>query len=207
MMETFAKGLVAGVAVAAPVGPIGLQCIRRTIRDGRAAGFISGLGAATADAVYGFMVAAGLAATGVLISYAEPLSIVGGVLLVSLGGLSVRTFLREARAEAHSPVKASTGLAAAFAATFALTIANPMTILAFVAMIAGLSASATSSPSAPYWLVAGVFVGSALWWLMLVQAAGAAKERLTTDKLRWLDLISGALLIGWGSWILAGALS
>jgi threonine/homoserine/homoserine lactone efflux protein len=87
-----------------------------------------------------------------------------------------------------------------------MTTANPMTILAFVGLMAGIGASAGSDPRAPYWLVLGVFLGSMLWWLFLVQMALAARSRLTASAIRWLDLGSGAVLLVWGIWIAASAL-
>lgn len=207
MIEVLLKGVGVGVAVAAPVGPIGLLCIKRTLADGRATGLASGLGAASADAVYGFMVAAGLAATGLLVSYAGPMQIFGGTLIAILGLMSIRAFLKsgDARAKA-ADAKEVRGMISAYATTFALTISNPMTILAFVALVAGLGASAASSPSAPFILVAGVFFGSALWWLFLVTAAASVRSRITPRATRWLDLLSGIVLLVWGAWITWAAL-
>lgn len=207
MIEILLKGVGVGVAVAAPVGPIGLLCIKRTLAEGRASGMASGLGAASADAVYGFMVAAGLAATGVLVSYAEPMELFGGMLIAILGALSIRAFLTGAEADAKpADTKRPSGLIPAFATTFALTISNPMTILAFVALVAGIGASAAASPWAAYMLVLGVFAGSALWWLFLVAVASKARSRITPGATRWLDLISGLVLLIWGGWIAWGAL-
>ncbi len=168
----------------------------------------SGLGAASADAVYGFMVAAGFAATGILVSYAEPMELFGGLLIAILGALSVRTFLRGVGEDSKpADARGARGLIPAFVTTFALTISNPMTILAFVALVAGIGASATASSGAAYVLVLGVFVGSALWWLFLVTAASKASARITPCATRWLDLISGLVLLIWGGWIAWGALS
>ncbi|MBE1281672.1 MAG: LysE family translocator [Rhodobacteraceae bacterium] len=208
MIEVFIKGVGVGVAVAAPVGPIGLLCIKRTLADGKASGMASGLGAASADAVYGFMVAAGLAATGILVSYAEPMELFGGLLIAILGALSIRAFLKGAGIEAKpANARGPRGLVPAFATTFALTISNPMTILAFVALVAGIGASTSASPGAAYMLVLGVFAGSALWWMFLVTAASKASTRITPSATRWLDLISGLVLLIWGGWIAWGALS
>ena len=91
-LDVLLRGIVMGFAIAAPVGPIGLLCIRRTLADGRAAGLATGMGAATADAVYGMMVAVGFAATGLLVSYATPMAIGGGALIVWLGAMSLRSF-------------------------------------------------------------------------------------------------------------------
>lgn len=198
-METFLTGIGVGFAVAVPVGPIGILCIRRTLTDGRAAGLATGFGAASADAVYGVIAAVGLVLSGILISHADTLRIGGGSLIVLLGLLSIWKFLQ------NKPQKAAKsnakGLLAAFITTFALTLANPMTILAFVGLIAGLGAGAENTQSAPYLLVAGVFVGSAMWWLFLVQVALLAKTRLTPAITRWLDVVSGAVLVIWGLWI------
>ena len=208
MIEVLLKGVGVGVAVAAPVGPIGLLCIKRTFADGTASGIASGLGAASADAVYGLMVAAGLAATGILVTYAEPMEIFGGLLIAILGALSIRAFLKGAGANAKpADAKGGRGLVPAFATTFALTISNPMTILAFVALVAGIGASAASSPSAAYVLVLGVFAGSALWWLFLVNATSTARSKITPSVTRWLDLVSGIVLLIWGGWIAVGALA
>lgn len=208
MIDILVKGMGVGLAVAAPVGPIGLLCIRRTLTHGKTAGLASGLGAASADAVYGFMVAAGLAATGLLITYARPMTIIGGLLIVWLGAMSVRVFLRSANNHAQPAMAGQAhGVLSAYATTFALTISNPMTILAFLALVAGLGASTASHPAAPYVLVLGVFVGSALWWLLLVHVAAAARTRLTPNATRWLDLVSGLILTLWGAWIVWGALS
>ncbi|MCT8972790.1 LysE family translocator [Microbaculum marinisediminis] len=205
-MEILLKGIGVGFAVAAPVGPIGLLCIRRTLTDGRAAGLASGLGAATADAVYGLLVAAGFAATGVLLSYATPLQLGGGLLIALLGAMSIRGFLNGPAEDSAREIASRASVIPAYSTTFALTLSNPMTILAFVGLIAGLGASAADSPSAPYWLVAGVFIGSALWWLFLVHLALAARTRITPRVTRWFDLVSGLVLVVWGLWIARGAL-
>lgn len=206
MIEVLMKGIGVGVAVAAPVGPIGLLCIKRTLADGRATGIASGLGAATADAVYGFMVAVGLAATGLLVSYAGPMRLFGGALIAFLGALSIRAFLDHSdEGPKLGSATETRGIMSAFMTTFALTIANPMTILAFVALIAGLGTSAASHPGAPYILVLGVFTGSALWWFLLVSIASTARSKITRRATQWLDLLSGLVLLTWGTWIAWGA--
>lgn len=208
-MEVLLKGIGVGFAVAAPVGPIGLLCIQRTLAHGRGTGLASGFGAATADAMYGLIVATGLAAAGILVSYARPLGLVGGLLIALLGVVSIKAFFADNTPTASSTaieITRGRGLFGAFATTFGLTVSNPMTILTFVGLVAALSASASGDPSAPYQLVFGVFVGSALWWLLLVHVALAARSRLSTSVTRWLDLASGAVLLVWGMWIAAGAL-
>jgi len=207
VIEVFLKGLGVGIAVAAPVGPIGLLCIRRTLARGWTAGVRSGLGAAVADATYGMMVAAGFAATGLLVRHAREMQFAGGLLIALLGVLAIRTWLARA---ARRPAEArgwGTGALADFFSTYVLTISNPMTILAFAGLVAGLGAASQGGGQAAYVLVAGVFVGSALWWLILSSAATVLRSRLTDQTTRWLDLASGLVLLGWGAWIALGAIA
>lgn len=199
MIDVFLKGLGIGVAVAAPVGPIGLLCIKRTLARGWTNGFATGLGVASADATYGLMVAAGLALTGLLVTFAGPMQIGGGLMIAGLGIMSLRSFLRGHVAD--RPAESLTGnarLGAAFATGYLLTLSNPMTILAFAALVAGLGTGANATAAAPYLLVAGIFSGSAAWWATLATAATLARARLTPRVTRWLDLVSGLVLLYWG---------
>ncbi|WP_120501823.1 LysE family transporter [Roseovarius sp. EL26] len=205
-MEILLKGIGVGFAVAAPVGPIGLLCIRRTLSEGRGAGLASGLGAATADAFYGLLVAAGFAATGMLLRFATPLEIGGGLLIALLGIMSIRSFFSGPATDSAPKYNIHGALLPAYTTTFVLTLSNPMTILAFVGLVVGLGASAASDPLAPYWLVVGVFLGSALWWFFLVHLALAAKSKITPRVTNWFDLVSGLILVIWGLWIAADAL-
>lgn len=207
MFEVFLKGLGIGVAVAAPVGPIGLLCIRRTLTRGWANGFVTGLGVASADATYGLMVAAGLALTGLLVAFAGPMQIGGGLMIAALGVMALRGFRRGHGSD--RPAEAPAGgarLGGAFATGYLLTLSNPMTILAFAALVAGLGSGAAGTPAAPYALVAGIFMGSAAWWAALATAATLARARLTPRVTRWLDLASGLVLLAWGLSIAWGAL-
>jgi threonine/homoserine/homoserine lactone efflux protein len=207
MLEIFLKGLGIGVAVAAPVGPIGLLCIKRTLARGWATGFATGLGVASADATYGLMVAAGLAVTGLLVAYATPMQIGGGLMIAGLGLMSLRSFFKGHAGDRPAEMAARGGLGGAFATGYALTLSNPMTILAFTALVAGLGAAAASQAAAPYLLVAGVFAGSASWWAILTTAATLARSRLTPAVTRWLDLVSGLVLVAWGLRIVLAAVS
>ncbi|WP_354011026.1 LysE family translocator [Endozoicomonas lisbonensis] len=193
---------MAGIAIAAPVGPIGLLCLRRTLNDGRLAGLASGLGAATADGLYGMIVAAGLTASGLLDSHAGQLSIAGGLLIAFLGMQGLRSFLKNNKnSEKAAASPAKTTILAAFSTTFILTIINPMTILMFAGLIAGLNTVVHSESGSAYWLVSGIFLGSTIWWLFLVHIALIARSRLTTAVTRWFDFASGTLLLLWGLWI------
>lgn len=192
----FARGLIIGFAIAAPVGAIGLLCIRRTLADGRLAGFISGLGAATADALYGAVAALGLTAiSSAIVTHQTEVRLVGGVFLIFLGA---RTALSRPTLEAKSA--ASRDLVTAFGSTMALTLTNPTTILSFAAVFAGLGLGSTEGGrGSAVHMVCGVFLGSALWWLLLSGAVGFFRRALTPERLKWVNRLSGAVLIGFGA--------
>lgn len=197
-MENFFKGLVMGFCIAAPVGPIGLLCIRRSAIEGRAAGFVTGLGAATADAIYGLIAALGLSAvTHFLTDHRMAIQISGGLFLIYLGISMARARPPERTA---APVHART-LATAYASTFALTLANPATILAFIAIFAGLGVSANADSFGPAsMLVTGVFLGSALWWLLLSTGTSWLGNKVGTHRLHVINLVSGVVIGLFGVW-------
>jgi threonine/homoserine/homoserine lactone efflux protein len=197
----FLEGIVIGFAIAAPVGPIGVLCIRRTLADGRASGFISGLGAATADAVYGSVAALGLTfVTNLLVGGESWLRLIGGAFLILLG---VRTFLVRP-AERAAPAGRS-GLPGAYASTFLLTLTNPTTILSFAAIFAGLGAGdASGDVLSAMLLVSGVFLGSAVWWFVLSAAVGLFRAKLSVRGLRWVNRVSGAVIAAFGVLALSG---
>lgn len=201
------KGLIIGFSIAAPVGPIGLLCIRRTLADGPAHGFASGLGAASADAVYGAIAGFGVVlVTDALLGAQVALKLVGGLMLLWLGWSTLRARPAERPAEARG----GGGLAGAYASTFALTLANPATILSFAAVFGGLGVSAGggdgTSTGVAALLVAGVFTGSALWWLGLSASVGAFRRRVTPAAMLRINRASGAVLGGFGIAALASLL-
>lgn len=196
----FFKGLLIGFAIAVPVGPIGFLCLRRTLVYGRITGFVSGLGAATADALYGLIAAFGLTAISSFLMRMESwLQFFGGLFLVGLG-------LKTARAKpppktADAPPPPTRSWQTAYLSTLALTLTSPATVLAFVAIFAGvgLGVSATT-PLHALELVAGVFTGSATWWLLLSLGAGALRDRLHARTLHWMHVISGLCIMALGLW-------
>jgi threonine/homoserine/homoserine lactone efflux protein len=191
----FLRGLIIGFSIAAPVGPIGVLCIRRTLAEGRTSGFISGLGAATADGIYGCIAGFGLAfISNFLISQQIWFRIVGGIFLSYLG---LKTFLARPAEKAASSGRY--GFAGAYASTFFLTLTNPMTILSFAAIFAGLG---VGSAGGNYFfaglLVLGVFMGSGLWWFILSGIVGAVRAKFNPSSLRWVNRISGIIITGFG---------
>jgi threonine/homoserine/homoserine lactone efflux protein len=195
------KGVAIGFSIAAPVGPIGALCIRRTLSDGRAAGLATGLGAATADACYGAVAGFGLAVVAAALTEQQIwLRLLGGLFLLYLGA---RTFL--ARPSATAAPARGRDLLTTYATTFALTLTNPLTILSFAGVFAGLGLGAVANgygAAAP--LVAGVFCGSALWWLLLTGGLSLARSRVTPAGMRWVNRFSGVIILGAGALALLG---
>ena len=201
-MSALLHGVGIGFAIAAPVGPIGMLCIRRTLHCGVGVGLASGLGAAVADGTYGLAVASGLALTGWLISHSTLLSLVGAALLVWMGVVILRAFAEHTRAGTAvggPPMPERMSKRRAFADTFALTVTNPLTIVSFIGVIAALG-SPTATSGAAFLLVVGVFVGSMLWWMTLVTLVRSARPVLSRS-IRWIDLATGVVLVGTGSFI------
>jgi threonine/homoserine/homoserine lactone efflux protein len=176
------------------VGPIGVLCIRRTLADGRAAGLVSGLGAATADAFYGFVAGFGLTfISNFLLDQQVGLRLIGGAFLCYLG---VRTLLsRPANKEAETTLKRG-GLVGHYLSTVLLTITNPLTIFSFAAVFAGLGVGGTGSNDylSATILVLGVFSGSALWWLLLSGGVSLFRNRFRPPCLLWVNRLSGAFI-------------
>lgn len=198
------KGIAMGLAIAAPVGPIGLLCIRRTLGQGRVIGLLSGCGAATADGLYGMVAAFGLTiVSDFLARYSDWLRIGGGLFLCYLG---ITTFLsaKQNDPSAWRLVDASrptTYLVSAYTSTLALTLANPATVLSFVAIFAGLGITQGAYLESVT-LVLGVFTGSILWWLVLVSGVACLRDRLTSERLSRFNQFSsrvfGVLILGFG---------
>src|SRR5512136_669300 len=193
------KGLMIGFSIAAPVGPIGVLCIRRTLAEGRAYGFVSGLGAATADGFYGTVAALGLTlVSAFLIDQANWLRLIGGAYLCYLGVKTFRSPPAERAAEARGR-----GLLGAFSSTLVLTLTNPLTIFAFAAIFAGVGAEAAAGNTlGALSVVLGVFLGSSIWWFILVALTSLFRSRLTTGGLVWVNRVSGLLILGFGVVIL-----
>ena len=202
-LSLFFRGLMIGFSIAAPVGPIGVLCIRRTLTDGRVAGLLSGLGAATADALYGCVAGFGLTfISGALINQQIWLQLFGGLFLCYLGSKTLLSKPAEQAANASGR-----GLLGVYASTFLLTVTNPLTILSFAAVFAALGLANTSgSYASALVLVLGVFLGSAAWWLLLTGGVGLFRRRFNTQGLLWVNRISGMVITSFGVVALGGLL-
>jgi threonine/homoserine/homoserine lactone efflux protein len=196
------RGGLIGLSIAAPVGPIGVLCIRRTLAEGRLAGLVSGLGAATADALYGCIAGFGLTViSSLLVSQQAWLRLVGGLFLCYLG---VKTLL--ARPAQQAATVKGRGVLGTYASTFFLTLTNPMTILSFAAIFAGLGlGQAQGDYLSAGLLVLGVFLGSASWWLLLSGSVGAFRAKFPATGLLWVNRLSGVIILGFGVIALIGS--
>ena len=194
-MDIFLRGLLIGFSIAAPVGPIGVLCIRRTLTEGRLAGFLSGMGAASADMFYGAVAAFGLTAIqDVLLGQSDWLRLVGGTFLLYLG---VKTFLAKPAEQAAKSSRG--GLFGAYLSTFFLTITNPITILSFIAIFAGLRLAETDGNyTTASTMVLGVFLGSAAWWFTLSFVVGLLRDRFNTSWKIWINRIAGMIIFSFG---------
>jgi threonine/homoserine/homoserine lactone efflux protein len=186
------QGLLIGIAIAAPVGPIGVLCIQRTLAHGRRSGFVTGLGAATADGAYGAVAAFGLTGISYFLAAEQTfIRAIGGIFLAYLAVITLRA------GNAQQPVAAErNGIVSDYFSTLLLTIANPATIISFIAVFAAAGFGAVNGDLRnASLLVLGVFSGSALWWLILSFGTGFVASSANTRSLRIANLLSGAILL------------
>lgn len=192
----FLKAVLVGLSIAAPVGPIGLLTIQRTLDRGMAAGLATGLGAALADTVYGAIGAWGVSwVIAALVDARVPLALGGGALLLWLAWRTWRAPL--ATTAAHTP--SGGDLLRCLAGTFVLTLSNPATIVSFIAVFGALAGGALG-PVSPWPMVAGVLVGSALWWLALSAGVARWRQRFNARWRLWINRGSAALLAAFALW-------
>lgn len=192
----FLQGVLIGFSIAAPVGPIGVLCIQRTLARGRLIGFVSGLGAATADALYGCVAGFGLTfISSLLMENQVWLRLTGGIFLCYLG---MRTFIVRPSVVTSSTHSAESVIGN-YVSTLFLTLTNPTTILSLVAIFAGLGIGfAGSGSGAATVFVLGVFCSSAAWWLILSTVASLLRQRLSGDALRVVNRLSGIIILFFG---------
>jgi threonine/homoserine/homoserine lactone efflux protein len=196
----FWKALVVGLSIAAPVGPIGLLTIQRTIQRGFWTGLATGLGAAVADATYGTLGALGVTwLVHALTSARIPLAVGGAVLLLALAWRTWRAPL-----SAHARGRVGGGPWAAFGGAILLTLANPATVISFIAVF-GVLAAGVGGAVSPVTMVAGVFVGSASWWLFLATVVAATRTRFGDSWRHRVNTGSALVLVVFAVWQVVGA--
>ncbi|MDF1512395.1 MAG: LysE family transporter [Anaerolineae bacterium] len=189
------RGIILGLSIAAPVGPIGVLCIRRTLADGKLAGLLSGLGAATADAVYGSIAGFGLTyLSSFLVRQQAWLHVIGGFFLCYLGIRTVVTLPEETLEKMDNH-----GWLNAYGSSFLLTLTNPLTILSFTTLFAGMGLGAAAGDySTAFQLILGVFLGSVIWWLTLSTIVGLFHARFNSRSLVWVNRLSGIIITTFG---------
>lgn len=193
------EGIAVGFSIAAPVGAIGFLCIQQTLSGGIRLGIVSGLGAATADMMYGILVALGLRTTQIiLLNYKTPISIFGGLFLCYLG---IKKFFSSPTLQASESINNS-GLFKAYIATFFLTLTNPATILDFIALFTGLNIDVSGYRESLIF-VGGVFTGSALWWLLLCGLVGLFRHKVSAQLLRYINYAAGVAIFSFGIYALS----
>jgi threonine/homoserine/homoserine lactone efflux protein len=200
------NGFLFGLVLAAPVGPVGVLCVQRTLSEGRMHGLLSGLGAAFGDAIYGAVAAFGISAIQLWITdHQAGLRTVGGLVLLILAAKTVFVRVRRAAQEKVGMVHTES-LLQDFISTFLLAITNPITMLTFAGLFVTLGVTeAGDSVDNAVLLVAGVFVGSAFWWFALASTANLARPYLDGGYQTVVTRISAAILAGFGVYALITA--
>ncbi len=190
----FLKAFLIGLSVAAPVGPMGLLCIRRTLQSGWLSGYLSGLAVAFGDAFYASVAVFSVAAIAqFLTEWQSLLRIVGGLVLLLIGW---KTFI--SRPESIGGVKAKRLTPATFVSTFMLTLTNPATVIYFTAIFASMGIVATKGFGEALAAVIGIFLGSMTWYVVLSGGVNLARSRVTTKSMVWINRISGTMLATFG---------
>jgi threonine/homoserine/homoserine lactone efflux protein len=197
MLAYLLKGIIIGLSIAAPVGPIGVLCIKRTLSEGMVSGFVTGLGAAAADTIYGIVAAFGITAiTNVLVAQQMWIHTIGGMFLLYLGFRIVTGNPANEAAKAESK-----SLLGNFISTFFLTLTNPTTILSFMAVFAGIGIGTSGYISSAI-VAGGVCLGSVLWWFILSGIMSRLRSKVNDSMLIWINRLSGMIIVGFGIWAL-----
>lgn len=197
------QGFILGVAIAAPVGPIGLLCIRRTLEHGQAVGFATGMGAAVADTIYGAIAAFGVSALLVFLTGHETaFRFLGGLFLLAV---AFRTYFKTATA-GDDPVPDEKTCVGGFMTGLTLTLTNPVSVLAFLGLFAGAGITGKLELLDAVTLVWGVFVGASAWWLTLSSGVALVRHRISEDRLSVINHGTAIALAVFGVWALASAL-
>jgi threonine/homoserine/homoserine lactone efflux protein len=195
----FIQGIIIGLTLAVPVGPISLVCIHRTVANGRLHGIVSGFGVATADSFYAAVAFLGLTAvSGLIIGHQTEFRLVAAIALILVG---IQVFRSVPAAVRDNPDPES--FVRDYLSLLAIAAANPLTIIFFITILPGFGVVAhgtTLITAVPF--VAGIFLGSAVWWIILCGSLGSVRSRLSTENLRRINQVSGILITVFGAGML-----
>lgn len=192
----FIKGLLLGFSIAAPVGPIGILCIRRTLQYGRFSGLFTGLGAAVADTLYGLLAAFSLTLVSDFLEEQRfYLHILGGFFLILLG---TKTFFATTKEMASTKISHRSFISD-FVSTFFLTLSNPLTIFSFIAVFAGFGlVDISRKKSDAVLLVIGIFLGACTWWTILSEGITFFRKKVGQKTMKWINRIAGIIILTFG---------
>ncbi len=195
-ISTFMRGLVMGVVVAAPVGPVGLLCIRRTLQSGFLSGLVTGLGAAFADGFFAVIAAFGITAALTLVEGMEKeIRLFGGLFLVVM---ALATIMRKVHIRRQGGKGGRPSLVAHFMSGLIITLSNPLTIIGVLAVVAAFGGSLDVVRAGT--LVAGIFCGSAAWWLALCGGSWLVRSKVGDDAITWINRGTAVLILLLGGW-------
>jgi putative LysE/RhtB family amino acid efflux pump len=199
MIVVFLKAVLAGFTIAAPIGSLGIICIRRTLAAGFLAGLISGFGVALADGIYAAITALGLsAATEHLIAIKRPLMLFSGLFVILLGLLAFKGKNQEPKQNAVSGFQS-------FALTFFLTLTHPVNIVAYAALFESLNLAGNGDSDSVVAIIIGVFSGSIIWWIILCGTVAMLSPEATTARIRIINRLSALFLVAFGVWAIISA--
>jgi threonine/homoserine/homoserine lactone efflux protein len=194
-LDVLVRGAIAGLAISAPVGPVNVFCVSRTLEKGRRAGIVAGWGAAAADTIYGAIAGFSISfVIGFLIREESQIRFFGGLLLIFLG---ILYYFR--KAAAMPPNRGSKPAHSDFVAAFFLNLANPTTVLSFLAVLTVLHLHQRRAWAQSLMLVAGIFAGAMLWWIALAFISGHFRDRFTGRGMLWMNRIAGLAIGGFGA--------
>ena len=195
-IEFIIKGIVVGIAVSAPLGPLGILTIQRTINKGFFSGFFSGFGAAFADIIYAAIAGFGVSIIAVFLeTYQLPIRLLGGLLIAALG---VKIFYANPIKQIRKQRAQKTNFFSDFVSSFFITITNPLTVIFFGAVFAGLGLEEDSSGSAVTYTLIGIFAGASIWWLSLTLIINIFRKKIRLRNLWWINKITGSLIVIFG---------
>lgn len=198
------KGILIGISVSAPLGPIGVLCIQRTLNKGFKSGFVSGAGAASADIIYAII--AGFSITFIsdfLIEYQTYIRIIGGAFLILVG---VRISISNPAKQIKKLRIKGNNFYKDYITSFLITVSNPITILAFGAFFATFNmVSETTDKFSITVMIITVFSGSLIWWLSLIGIVTIFKKRIRLRNLLWINRITGVLIVLFAIFVIISA--